>query len=273
MREDEDHFRQSMPVLRRLIILVAVITAIPVAMWTITAVVRTYVGPPKLPTFRPMAAAPAAAGPNEAAAAAVAGAAGKAGKGEQQPVVEANATTSDAGGGSGVTADNATPDGIANAAPAAAAPPPAAPDTVRTASLPAANAPANGAPNPAGGVTQFAAEDQQPPATNWPAPPAANWPNPPAAQQPVEAVATASDAQPALGDDVPLPRKRPRTFAIAQARGIPLPRPRPDAAGPAAASEEQQPTPADWLRNLFGQQSQQPAAAAPSPDEYQAEPH
>ena len=50
MRDDED-IRQYMPVLRRLIILVAVITAIPVVMWTITSVVRTYVGPPKLPTF------------------------------------------------------------------------------------------------------------------------------------------------------------------------------------------------------------------------------
>ncbi len=271
MREDEDHFRQSMPVLRRLIILVAVITAIPVAMWTITAMVRTYVGPPKLPTFRPMAAAPATVGPNEAAAAPVADGAGKAGKGEQQPLVDANATTSAAGGSGGVTADSATPDGNANVAPAVAAPSPAASDTVRTASLPAANAPANAAPNPAGGVTQFANEDQQPPATKWPAPPAANWPRPPAAQQPVEAAAAAPDVQPALGNNVPLPRKRPRTFAIAQARGIPLPRPRPDAAGPAAASEEQQPTPIDWLRNLFGQQGQQPAAG-PSPDEYQAEP-
>ncbi len=261
MREDEDHFRQSMPVLRRLIILVAVITAIPVAMWTITAVVRTYVGPPKLPTFRPMAAAPATVGPNEAAAAAVADGAGK---GEQRPLVDTNATTSDAGGSGGMTADNA------NATPAVAAPPPAASDAIRTASLPAANAPANAAPSPAGGVTQFANEDQQPPATKWPAAPAANWPSPPAAQQPVAAAAVVPDAQPALGNNVPLPRKRPRTFAIAQAHGIPLPRPRPDTAGPAAASEEQQPTPIDWLRNLFGQQGQQPAAAAP--DEYQAGP-
>jgi hypothetical protein len=271
MREDEDHFRQSMPVLRRLIILVAVITAIPVAMWTITAVVRTYVGAPKLPTFRPMAAAPAAAGPNEAAAASVADGAGKAGKGNQEPLVEANATASDAGGG--LTADNAAPDGNANATPAVAAPPPAAPDTVRTASLPTANASANAASNPAGDVTQFAAEDQQPPATKWPAPPGANWPNPPAAQQPAAAAAAAPDAQPALGNNVPLPRKRPRSFAIAQAHGIPLPRPRPDTAGPVAATEEQQSTPVDWLRNLFGQQGQQPAAAAPAPEEYQAEPH
>lgn len=268
MREDEDQFRQYMPVLRRLIILVAVITAIPVAMWTITAVVRTYVGPPKLPTFRPMAAAPATVGPNEAAAAPVAG---EPGKGERQPVGEANTTPSGAGGG--MTMDNATPGGDANtaapgdpnAAPAAAAGP------LKTASLPAANGPTNAAPGPEnGGVAQFAPEDQQPPAANWPSPPAVNSPSPPAEQQPMAAAAL--DAKP-LGGTVPLPRKRPASSAIAQAHGIPLPRPRPDAAGPAVAGQEQQPTPVEWLRNLFGQQGQQPAAAAPEPDGYQAEPH
>jgi len=91
MREDED-IRQYMPVLRRFIILVAVIIAIPVVMWTITAMVRTYVGPPKLPTFRPMAAAPA--GPDQAAAAPIAD---ETGKGARQPLVETNGTTSDGG--------------------------------------------------------------------------------------------------------------------------------------------------------------------------------
>jgi hypothetical protein len=265
MREDEDQFRQYMPVLRRLIILVAVITAIPVAMWTITAMVRTYVGPPKLPTFRPMAAAPAAPGSGEAVAAPVTD---EAGKGGRQPVAEAKATTSDVGGAGGASAYSATPESNGNAAPAAAAPPPAGSGASQTASL-AAAAPANATPNPENGVAQFAPEDRQPPASKWPSPPAASWPSPPAAQQPV--AGAAPDARP-LGGNVPLPRKRPHTFAIAQAQGIPLPRPRPDAAGPAAAGQEHQPTPADWLRNLFGQQGSQPAPA-PEPDGYQAEPH
>jgi hypothetical protein len=266
MREDDDHFRQSMPVLRRLIILVAVLIAIPAAMWTITAVVRTYVGPPKLPTFRPMAAVPAPAGSNEAAAAP-----GDAGKSGQPPLVEAHAANDGAGGGSGTVADKATPAENANPAPPADpnAAPAAAPKPFQTASLPADNAPANAAPNPASGVTQFATEDRQPPASNWSAAPAANWPNSPAAQQRV--AAAAPDAQP-LGV-VPLPRERPHTFALAQAHGVPLPRPRPDAAGPAAPGPEQQPTPVNWLRNLFGQQGSQPAAASPTSDEYQAEPH
>ena len=44
------------PLLRRIIILVAVITAVPVVLWTITAFVRTYVGPPRIPTFHQLAA-------------------------------------------------------------------------------------------------------------------------------------------------------------------------------------------------------------------------
>jgi hypothetical protein len=44
--------------LQRIIILVAVIVAVPVVLWTITAFVRSYVAPPKLPTFQPMVLLP-----------------------------------------------------------------------------------------------------------------------------------------------------------------------------------------------------------------------
>lgn len=254
MRDDED-IRQYMPVLRRLIILVAVITAIPVVMWTITSVVRTYVGPPKLPTFRPMAAVPAAAGPDEAAASP---AADENGKGARQPALEANSTASN-------TVNGSAADRPAAANAAAAAPPPAAPDSFQTANSAPNNAAPNGASGSAGGVTQFAPEDRQA-AANWPTPPATNWPNP-AAQQPVSG--PAAEIQSIQGP-VPLPRKRPHTFTIAEAHGVPLPRPRPETAGP-AATEQQQPTPIGWLRNIFNQ----PPAATPAPaeNEYQPEPH
>src|ERR1700761_955457 len=49
---DDKDIRLYTPVLQRVIILLAVIIAVPVAMWTITTVVRTYVAPPKLPTFQ-----------------------------------------------------------------------------------------------------------------------------------------------------------------------------------------------------------------------------
>ncbi len=54
MREYDDDIRLYTPVLQRIIILVAVIVAVPVVLWTITAFVRSYVAPPKLPTFQPM---------------------------------------------------------------------------------------------------------------------------------------------------------------------------------------------------------------------------
>jgi hypothetical protein len=58
MREYDDDIRLYTPVLQRIIILVAVIVAVPVVLWTITAFVRSYVAPPKLPTFQPMVLTP-----------------------------------------------------------------------------------------------------------------------------------------------------------------------------------------------------------------------
>ena len=71
MREDDD-LRHYVPLLRRIIILVAVIIAVPVILWTITVFVRTYVGPPRMPTFHQLAStasinAPSARSGSEAA--------------------------------------------------------------------------------------------------------------------------------------------------------------------------------------------------------------
>ena len=54
MRGYDNDIRLYTPVLQRVIILVAVIIAVPVVLWTITAFVRSYVGPPKAPTFQRM---------------------------------------------------------------------------------------------------------------------------------------------------------------------------------------------------------------------------
>jgi hypothetical protein len=56
MREYDEHIRHYSPMLQRVIILVAVIIAVPIVLWTITAFVRAYVAPPQIPTFRPLAA-------------------------------------------------------------------------------------------------------------------------------------------------------------------------------------------------------------------------
>ncbi|MFZ0609973.1 MAG: hypothetical protein WAM75_20100, partial [Xanthobacteraceae bacterium] len=80
---DDSNIRRYTPVLQRMIILLAVIIAVPVVMWTITTVVRTYVAAPKAPSFQRLTdtqptdtvsdaspAAPAAATPAVQAAAA-----------------------------------------------------------------------------------------------------------------------------------------------------------------------------------------------------------
>ena len=68
MREDSDHFRHYVPLLRRIVIVVAVLAAIPVILWTITIFMRSYVGPPKLPTFRQLAASATVPLPRNASA-------------------------------------------------------------------------------------------------------------------------------------------------------------------------------------------------------------
>ena len=70
MREydDDSNIQHYAPVLRRIIILVAVITAVPVMLWTITAFMHTYIAQPTIPAPRPLAAATAAAAPASPAA-------------------------------------------------------------------------------------------------------------------------------------------------------------------------------------------------------------
>jgi hypothetical protein len=268
MRDDEDHIRQFMPVLRRIVILVAVLTAIPVAMWTITAFVRTYVGPPKTPTFQRIADTP----PNASAAAPAANATTVAAQTSPAPIVEAKATATDADANAPMTDSNAAApaDAAANAAPTNTMPadpafpnvtapnaPPApapmgqtaaatndaasaiapsagtAPGAAGTADSAAPTAPAYAAPNDAPGGMQVAA--QQPAPTNWPTsqPPAVE------SQLPGEPIAGL----------VPLPRKRPKTFVLAQGGPIPLPTARPEVAGEGAP--QPQATPFDWLQRVF----------------------
>jgi len=59
-------------------------------------------------------------------------------------------------------------------------------------------------------------------------------------------------AQPIAGP-VPLPRHRPRSFAMLTS-AVPMPRPRPEAAG--AAGSEGSATPLGWLQKIFTPQQQ-----------------
>jgi hypothetical protein len=123
MREDDD-IGHYVPLLRRISILVAVVIAVPVMLWTITAFVRSYVGPPHMPTFHQLAAtasinAPSAGTGPEAAAPV------QQGGGESGALVEASA--SDARDGAApkgdrpaeIDAQGTTPAGAVPASPLA----------------------------------------------------------------------------------------------------------------------------------------------------------
>jgi hypothetical protein len=246
MREDDDEFRHYVPLLRRIIILVAVITAVPVVLWTITAFVRTYVGPARIPTFHQLASTASINAPG--------GTATPDGTAQLQAAMQAKLANQSAATGSdardpsaapkGSLLGDRAPDGDANAptqgtprtAEASAAPPMAP----RSAMAPRGTevfppsplaAPDNATPGSIGAVA-----GAQPAATE----PAADA-LPPAAP---------------LSGPVPLPRHRPReagtirTADIAPSN-VPMPRPRPDAAGTGAAAETTSASPIGFIQNLF----------------------
>jgi len=238
MREYDDDIRVYTPVLQRIIILVAVIIAVPVVLWTITSFVRTYVGPPQVPTFQRMTAL--------------------------QP----------SDGVADTASSNSTPNPGTISAPSVAsipvpAPPPAdqtqianppsaAPQmTIATAGQPAGAAPAPTQPIPAQAAPAppMAAAPASAGNVSAPSDRTIVWPNPTAptatsmaapsaaadAQQPASSNDT-SDALPAvppMRGPVPLPRRRPNVVAMmepaqtgappvgASPAVVPLPRARP----------------------------------------------
>jgi hypothetical protein len=240
MREDEDQFRYYVPLLRRIIILVAVIAAIPVVLWTITAFVRTYVAPPKVPTFRPMSATasiPAPPVPESVAKSPAAPPLGSTAL-SPSPTAEARATATDARdagpGAKGPLLGERPLDGNANA---------------------------GGAPKLADLNAAIPGEATARPMDGMPAMPTASAPAGPgiAAQTTPASMDTATGALPAstpLAGPIPLPRHRPRNLDVAQL-GVPVPRPRPLAASD-GASDTGGASPLNWIRNIFQpQQSEQ----------------
>ena len=244
MREDSDHFRHYVPLLRRIIIVVAVLAAIPVILWTITVFMRSYVGPPKLPTFRQLAASATVPLPRNA---------GLDSATQLLPPSE-QSRLSDA----------------SSAAVPAATTPTDAPDATAAPKGPLlGDRPAIGAANTPTGALRTAATSPiipaDPKATEMPAaaaPPEGAAPNAAtfAGPQPAVSVDTPADAVPAaepLSGPIPLPPRRPHLVAMAQMTPatVPMPRPRPDAAGP-AASDSTPARPFDWLQNMFRKNSE-----------------
>jgi len=103
MRED-DSLGHYVPILRRIVVLVAVIIAIPVILWTITAFVRTYVGPPRLPTFHQLASTASINAPSTRTDSE--GAPSQEAAGRSGPILEANA---DPEAGDGAMPTGSTP--------------------------------------------------------------------------------------------------------------------------------------------------------------------
>lgn len=233
---DDDNIQQYAPVLRRIIILIAVIVAVPVVLWTITAFMRTYIAQPVIPSPKPLAVTDAAP------PAPVADTSANNGPAATAAVAEARAMAMEAR-----SADlSAKREQLAN--PSVTSP---APDTATTASVqPAAPVPA--AVTAATALAVAARPQAAPPASDV-------FPNPPAAfaapqqqtQMPAMPSAAAADA-PAADDvlpppdpitgPVPMPRHRPGVFALVESGVVPLPRARPTAAPELEKSTTDTPT-------------------------------
>lgn len=231
MRED-DEIQHFAPLLRRIIVVVAVMTAVPVMLWTATAFMHRYVMPPQMPWTRSTASAQAttaAANPNPAQPA--------------PPVVEASAATADTRGvdisaktdrppdGSGTAAAVATPAKSNVSAPSQGnnAALTAAPPTVATADVTGSVPPAPAA-SPAA-IAPYTTADAS---TAMPDAAPGSAANSAVPAQPAAAQAASSDdaanglpAPDPLAGPVPLPRHRPSEFALAETGPVPLPRVRP----------------------------------------------
>jgi hypothetical protein len=291
MSGDED-FGHFLPVLRRIIILVAVITAIPVVLWTITAFVRIYVSPPKIPTFHQLAASASINGSSNPGAQDDANKKSSAATAEapKNPTaapatMEARATTTDVRGGNsapkGPFLGDHPPDNAAPVATVSAGQPAM---NAQTLTAPAVSAPAVSAPAVIASAAAAKMPDATPAAmpaaapadTLMPsavvAPPVADSAQASAAVSPQQPAATAdasADNAPALpaaeplSGPVPLPRVRPnivtaaettpaQTTRMAAVGPIPMPRPRPEAAGPSASADDSSGSPLGFIQNLFG---------------------
>jgi hypothetical protein len=219
MREydDDNNIQHYAPVLRRIIILVAVITAVPVMLWTITAFMHTYIAQPTIPAPRPIAtttAMPASPAADTATA------------NPPAPAVT-DARAADDGRGDRIrdsAGNNAAPN-VQVASTAALSPAPSA--------APAAP------PAPAAATVQAA-----------PPPGSSVFPNSPfiPPQQPTPAASDSTNDADALPPPdpitgpIPLPRHRPSVLALADT-AIPLPRARPgNAPEPPAPTPEAPPS-------------------------------
>jgi hypothetical protein len=255
MHDDDNRFQRFVPLLRRVIILLAVLAATPVVLWMITAFVRTYVGPPRVPALRQIASTAPIAAP---ATAAVSMPNSDQATGAPAKIADITASTTDVTATTSDPRDVPSPKGSMladrpsdSAAPAPANLPtvaPVAPTPWPSQASGAATVPLNGTAT----TSTNSAQSPQQPATG--AVTAEASPPPAVAEQSPDVMPPA----PPLTGKIPLPRHRPHGLGDAGmtlvAQGaVPVPRPRPDAAGPASTPDAASPGPLDFLQNIFHQ--------------------
>lgn len=250
---DDESIRLYTPVLQRVIILAAVIIAVPVMMWTITTFVRSYVARPKTPLLEhvastatpariPLIAPPSPAPPGADQSAARGD--GAAASDAPNPAAEIktgavnslpDSSPSPAAIGPSTASLQAPPmQAPSPAAPAAGDASMASPTAATASSMPrppqAPRSTDNAAPPGASGSSDRAIAWPNPNATSPPdfaAPRLAPSPPPPART----AAAEVLPADDPIRGPVPLPRQRPGIFAVAAIMAVggpvPLPRARP----------------------------------------------
>jgi cytoskeletal protein RodZ len=273
MREYDDHIRLYTPVLQRIIILVAVIIAVPVVLWTITAFVRTYVAPPELPTFQRMTTLTQ---PSDSATTAQANPA-PAPAPQQTQLPDSSPPAAGTTSATSQQSNNAPPtlplQVAPQVSPQVALATPAQPTTATQAEPGAAQA-ISGPATVAAAPTPSGAVQGTPDKADRVAAPASSdnsfaWPNPPTIAAANTNAGTATGATPTSTDGsadllppadpitgrIPLPPRRPRVFAMAQMGGVPMPRPRPQSAASASASTSDTDGPLGWLHNIFQPQN------------------
>ncbi len=239
---EDDSIRLYTPVFQRVIILAAVIIAVPVVMWTITTFVRSYVGRPKVPALEHVASTNAAVAPPTPAPPAAQSASLRTDMAAAGDPPNAPADIKKPAANLAALPDSPPAPPVVNTqpaaplpAPAAAAPSPAtlAPtpaaspgDTAPTASLP--NSLPNALPRPAAArSTDNTAASSSDRGLAWPNPNPSSPPDfaasrlPPPPQSPpparVAALETVAADEPGVGrivGQVPLPRHRPGGIAM-----------------------------------------------------------
>jgi hypothetical protein len=257
MHNDDNRLHRFVPLLRRVIILLAVLAATPVVLWMITAFVRAYVGPPKVPAFHQLASTAPIAVPATAAASTANSDPPTAAAPAQTNVADITASTTAVPTAASDARDVPSPKGSLLSDRPADGSPSASANLPTTAPAPP---PTLQPPTPPSAAVPIVTTTQSPSSSPAPAP-----------QQPPASAATADAAQPAAAPEqsadamppsppltgkIPLPRHRPRGLGDANlmriAQGaVPMPRPRPDSAGPAAPAETTGPSPLEFIQNIF----------------------